>query len=254
LRAALSAEVRAALDAIETRDAPVEKAVHRARVRLKRARALARVGAAGAPGLASVFNDSARACMRALAPVRDADALVQAARQAAHREGGKAGKALAAVAAHLGGQRQQVGTRDLDAVRVGLRDLLAFAQVWPEASPRQIARGARRVARRARRARKSAIASQSLDARHVWRKREKERLYVAEILGGAWPGARKRRAAKRLGAALGRERDLLLLAERLREAAPADDAAAGRAITALRRRGKRLARCADKLGGKLKGV
>ena len=75
LRAALSRELRGAATALDAGDKP--KAIHQARVRLKRARALARVGHACAPGLSNVFNDSARAVMRTLAQVRDLAALAR---------------------------------------------------------------------------------------------------------------------------------------------------------------------------------
>jgi hypothetical protein len=249
LRAALSGEVRAALSELDGVSDP--KAVHRTRVHLKRARALARVGRIGAPGLAEVFNDSARACMHALAPARDASALAEAARDAAKKEGKQAGKALSRAAAHLDMVQPQL---DVEAVRVGLKDLLALAQVWPEPSPRQVRRGAKRVARRAKRARAHAIGAATAEPRHEWRKREKERLYVAEILGDAWPRKRKRQATERLTSTLGRERDARLLSERLRTSVANDDDGTKSALRALKRRRKRLARRADKIGDKLKGV
>ncbi len=81
LREALCEEVRGAIQALEGGDGG-KKAVHAARVRLKRARALARVGHAFAPGLAAVFNDSARAIMSSLAEARNLAALAKAARAA----------------------------------------------------------------------------------------------------------------------------------------------------------------------------
>jgi hypothetical protein len=251
LRAALTAEVRAALAELDT-DTPDPKSVHRARVRLKRARGLARVGRISAPGLAEVFNDSARACMHALAPARDAAALAEAAREAARKENKKTGKALSRTADWLDLAQRNMAALDMDGVRTGLKDLLALAQVWPEASPRQIARGARRVAKRAKRARRAAIGASAPELRHTWRKREKERLYVSEILGDAWPRRRKRRSTEKLAAALGRERDARLLSERLVQTASDEDAGAKRALRALKRRRQRLARRADRFGGKLK--
>ncbi|MFN3465779.1 MAG: CHAD domain-containing protein, partial [Terricaulis sp.] len=77
LRAALTEELRAAIDELETVQAD-PKAVHRCRVRVKRARALARIGRACAPGLSTVFVDSARSLMRNLALSRDQAALTEA--------------------------------------------------------------------------------------------------------------------------------------------------------------------------------
>lgn len=254
LRAALTAEVRAALDELET-DAVEAKAVHRVRLRLKRSRGLARVGRIGAPGLARVFNDSARACMRLLAPARDATAIADAAHEAARKERKRARQALNDAAGQLDMARIALSAADLERVRSALKDLLALAQVWPEASARQIARGARRVARRAKRARRRSIDAEAGEWRHVWRKREKERLYVAEILGKAWPLRCRRRITEKLGNLLGRERDARLLVERLRQSAPAnEDGPAKRAIKALEQREKKLQRRANKLGRRLKRI
>src|SRR5262249_8592816 len=145
-------------------------------------------------------------------------------------------------------------TLDAEAIHTALKDLLALAQVWPEASARQIRRGAERVAKRAKRARKHAIGESAAEPRHEWRKREKERLYVAEILDKAWPYQRKRASTERLTATLGRERDARLLTERLTHSAANDHAGTKKALEALKRRRKRLVRRADKIGRKLKSA
>lgn len=251
LRAALIAEVRAAIGELEAEKLE-PKVVHRARVRLKRARALARVGRVAAPGLAELFNDSARACMHALAPARDAAALAEAARAAAVREGKKTGQALGAAADALECELHTLSPAEIDSIKNGLRDLAALAQVWPEASTRQIRRGANRLVRRAKRARKTAMGADAAETRHVWRKREKQRLYAAEILGPAWPRKRKRRVSEKLANTLGDERDARLLSARLQDA-PAQNHAE-RALKALKRRRKQLARRANKLGRKLSGA
>ncbi len=93
LRAALSEELRAAIDELEPA-ALKAKAVHHCRVRVKRARALARIGRSCAPGLSSVFVDSARALMRNLALARDPAALSEAARIAARKGGTQTAAAL----------------------------------------------------------------------------------------------------------------------------------------------------------------
>lgn len=254
LRAALSDEIRGALTEL---DASPEKpkAVHRCRVRLKRARALAHVGRACAPGLAEVFGQSARAVMRTLAQERDLAALADTARDLADRSGKKCAAALDAVAAELDAKRAALAPLDVEAVRAGLKDLLALAMVWPEASERQIEKGAERVARRARRARRRGHGAAIAARRHKWRKREKDRLYAVTLLAEAWPAfrARRRRQSERLGDMLGRERDVLLLIDRV-EAEPhtaGGEEAAHRALARLKGRSAKLARRADKLGAAL---
>lgn len=254
LRATLSAEVRAALATIEEIDADA-KAVHRCRVRIKRARAVARIGRACAPGLSAVFDDTARAVMHAMAQERELSALAGAAREMAKRTGKKSARALDAVAARLDAARLALPALDQERVRADLRDLLALAQVWPEASRRQIRKGVERVLARARRARQRGCGAAAPGRRHRWRRREKDRLYATLRLGAAWPRARRRRrkTAANLGKLLGKERDALLLIKRV-EADPAlagGEKHAQRARAALLKQWRRFARRADALGAKL---
>lgn len=253
LRAALSAELRAAIDEVDAiQDNP--KAVHRCRVRVKRARAIARVGRACAPGLSEVFVDSARALMRNLALARDPAALGEAARAAA-RKGGKQTAAAFETVADAIEQNDAAHTGlNVEAARSGLKDLLALAQVWPEASPRQIRRGARRLDRRARRARRRGVAALDPALRHEWRSREKDRAFAAEILDDAWPGKRRRKSGQKIGDALGGERDSMLLMERI-VAEPqlaGDEKAVRRTLKALNRRRAKLALRADALAKRMR--
>lgn len=253
LRAALSDEVRGALAELEKGDSE-RKAVHACRVRLKRARSLARVGHAFAPGLSAVFNDSARGIMRSLAEARNLAALAKAARRLAKKSKKRAAAGLKSASDALESARAAAAPVDLAAVNTGLRDLLALAQVWPEASARQVKRGARRVARRARRAwRKGSDRDAPAERRHAWRQREKDRLYAAALMDGAWPGRRRRGANKRLVDRLGLEHDLMLLTQQL-EASPslaADEASGAAALKAVRARRKQLAKSARRVAARL---
>lgn len=252
LRAALTKELRTAIDELDaSSDKP--KAVHRCRVHLKRARALAHVGRACAPGLAAVFNDTARGVARTLGRASDAAALTKVARRAAKNAPGKTAKALATIIERLKAESSDAAPLNMEAARAGLKDLLALAQVWPEASHRQIRRGAQRIARRARRARRRALEAADTARRHAWRKREKDRLFAALLLDDAWPGARRKGLSKALGKALGKEHDVALLIQRV----SADPGLAGgseaaeRALERLRRRRARLSRRGDALGRRL---
>ena len=252
LRAALSEEILGAMQELGSAEAR-PKAMHRCRLHIKRARALARVGRACAPGLSAVFNESARSIMHALAHSRDLVALAGAARDVARRAPKKQRAALNAVAESLDAQRAALPPLNLDAVRAGLRDLLALAQVWPEASERQIAKGAARVARRARRACRRGRGADVAARRHEWRKREKDRLYAATLLSASWPNKRRKACGEHLADLLGHERDALLLIDRLL----LDETIAGRpkatthALTALKHECARLGRQADRIGRQL---
>ena len=100
LRAGMSQELREALDELASANDNA-RALHRCRVRVKRARALARVGRAGAPGLSAVFNDTARAVMRTLGRARELTALADTARTLGAKEKKKTAAAFAAIAAKL---------------------------------------------------------------------------------------------------------------------------------------------------------
>lgn len=253
LRAALQAELAAAQDALALSD--TAQAVHRCRVCVKRARALARVGAIGAPGLAGLFNDAARALMADLSAARDVAALRDCAKAEARKAGPQAAVALERTAKSLARQMESAPLPDGEAVAAQLRDLVALANVWPEPSPAQVARGVKRVIKRARKAFKRARGSAKAARRHRWRKREKDRLYAAQLTGAAWPEKVKRRRgrAQTLTRALGGERDLLLLIERLeREPALAGGGkAAAVALGALITVRNRRAKKADRLGAKV---
>lgn len=252
LRAGMSQELRKALDELAAAtDNP--RALHRCRVHVKRARALARVGRAGAPGLAAVFNDTARAVMRTLGRARELTALVETARALGAKAKKKTAGAFEAIAAKLDEERAAGHALNVDAARTGLKDLLALAMVWPEASPRQVRRGARRVLRRARVARRDGLRAKQAERRHEWRKRAKDRFYAATLLDAAWPAPRKLKLSEKLGDLLGQERDALLLIDRIKET-PEIAGAEGadeRALKALRKRRSRLGARADGLGKRL---
>lgn len=248
LRAAMAQELSAALEELDAGGGP--KALHRCRVRLKRARTLARIGKVVAPGLASVFNDSARTVMRSLAQARDVSVLADTARLLAVTARTKEAEALVATADALDRDRAALPELDHQSVRVGIKDLTALAQVWPEASARQIRSGAKRIAKRARRAFRRARGAREAPLRHKWRKCEKDRFYAANLMQDAWPGPRRRKRGETLTHLLGLERDALLLIERL-ETEPmlaGDAATAKRAQRVLQKHRKRLQKRADKLG------
>lgn len=252
LRAALSEELRAAIDELSAPQLD-PKAVHHCRVRVKRARALARVGRSCAPGLASVFVDSARALMRSLAPVRDAAALSEAARATAKGRGKRDKRALKGVAVALDEASAALPSINVESARAGLKDLLALAQVWPEASPRQIRKGARRLEHRAKRARRRGRESVDPVRRHDWRSAEKDRYYAALLLDEAWPGKRRLSKGEELGNLLGAERDALLLVERLSldPDLVSETKTVEHAVKVISRRRAKLARRANKVAERM---
>lgn len=257
LRAALARELVEALSLLDT-PMVTPKSVHRCRVHLKRARAVAKVGRVCAPGLAAIFNETARATMCMLALARDVSALAEAAEAAAKGAGRKSATGLAALAQSLARSSLVTDALDIQSARASLKDLLALAQVWPETSPRQVRRGAERIARRARRARRRGLHCDDPGLLHDWRKREKERLYAAELLGDAWPYRRSRKLGEKLTTILGEVRDTRLLHDRIEASVLTSGAAKAdrRALRILEQRAENLNRRADRLGDKMrrKGV
>lgn len=254
MRAALKAEIAAADEALRGA-AQNPQALHQCRVRLKRARALARVSAVCAPGLSAVFQGAARDAMHALSQARDLEVMAGNAQTFAQSHKGKTKAALRAFAEAIERARAAAAAPDIARARAALQDLAALTQVWPEVSARQIEKGARRIVRRARKAYRNGRAQREEELRHRWRRREKDRLYAGQLLGPAWPNRCKRRGdiSDRLGGVLGRERDILLLRARL-AAEPGlagDFDAAARALGALDQRRAKLAKRADKLGARL---
>lgn len=251
LRAAMTQELNAAMEELDSHGGPSE--LHRCRVRLKRARALARLGRVVAPGLASVFNESARSVMQTLAQAHDLVALANTARLIAETVSHKKAEALVGAADALDAARDALPDFDSHGVRAGIKDLVALAQVWPEPSARQIREGAKRIAKRARRTRRRGRRAAEASLRHEWRKREKDRLYAVMLMEGAWPRRRRRKQSEILGHLLGLERDALLLIERL-DAEPSlagDPSNSTRARRALSKYCGSLRKRADKLGGAL---
>jgi hypothetical protein len=193
--------------------------------------------------------------MLTLSPARDLAALEDAARQSAKKQPAKVRVILTQISRALGATRAKEEELPLEPILVALKALQARALALPVFDSTEIDRDVRRVARRARKAYHKAIHNGGADARHIWRKREKDRLYAALLLGPAWRArAPARRAiAQSLGETLGAERDIVLLIERLEHepdlAGP--KGAARHARAALRKKAKRLAKRANALGALL---
>jgi CHAD domain-containing protein len=249
LRAALVDEIERAIEIFNANPAK-PKAIHKSRVALKRARALVAVGAVSAPGLAEVFDGSARAIMRTLGQARDNWVLKRTALRLSQHVGKRARRELQDLADRVEAYQRTAPAINVESLRAGLKDLLAIAQVWPEASPRQVERGVRQLARRAEKAWRRASKAKAAD-RHAWRKSEQARLYAASLLPEAWPAnrPRRRRCCAELAERLGDEHDLALLAQRLAADHPAN--ARPRALRVLHKAKKRLEKRADKLGKRL---
>lgn len=242
-KAALLAEIEAAGAALK--DTDIEQAVHQARVRLKRVRTLAKMADADA------IARAARALKYTLSGWRDLAALESAARDAAGGARRKGAAALTDIAARLSQAHLTLGAPALDDLTDALGRLRRDAEALPDLEPKRVRRALRAVVKEARRAWKRAQAKGDVDARHRWRRREKDRLFAAALVGDDWPVKRRTTTNDKLGDTLGRERDARLLLARL-ESEPAPHTPTARhARRALKRHIRKLARKADALGARL---
>jgi CHAD domain-containing protein len=209
-------------------------AVHEARKNVKKSRSLLRLVR---PGLdKSTYrreNRTLRDAARSVANVRDADVMVETvdalrerfagrlparafqklrARLAAEAESSRSG-ADGSLGAALTETLKEVGSRvdDWPLDRAG----------WPDAR-----KGIARAYRRGRKAFGKADAEPSTENLHEWRKRVKDLWYHERLLKGAWPAVlgAQAAAAHELSDLLGDEHDLAVLAERLRDDPPTEDA------------------------------
>lgn len=237
-RGALDAELAAARRALRDDDPTV--AVHQARVRLKRIRAIARLLTASQPEAAKALNAAARAVMAGLSQARDLAALEACARD----------RNLPTLAEALAARRAAMGKPPIDAARRQLTFLARTVRAIAPVESGDIERGVQRLARRARKACQAARGEREPEARHTWRKREKDRLHALDVLGAHWPKSirRRRRTGKRLGRALGAERDVLLLLDALAHDAELAAIAGPDASDQLDRHRRFLADRADRLG------
>jgi CHAD domain-containing protein len=231
-------------------DADPTRAVHQGRVRLKRARALARLAAPSLDGPARAFNAAARTVLARLSAARDLDALEACARGLMHRARAAQAEGLALLIRHIAHTRAAMPAPNITDALDGVAGLAGACAEWPVLNESAVRLGVARMTRRAGRSFLRALDRTNEERRHDWRKREKDRAYAIELLGLAWPSGvkRRRRRAKRLATALGAERDVLLLRAYARTLAGEDRAKVKPALRLLTRQHRRLAAQADRLG------
>lgn len=213
LKRALIAELCAAEAAFSTL-AP-ERALHAGRVRLKRARALARIAMHAAPWTAGRLNILAREIMHRLSAARDLDALIGRASALQHGASRRARRGLDDLVDSLQQHRAGLGWPNLSQAAADVRGMIGLAKALPVLDTDDLRDGLERLDARAARALRRAEQNGSEANRHWWRKREKDRLYGHDVVCGAGlvltTAPMRVRASARLCDALGEERDSRLL-------------------------------------------
>jgi CHAD domain-containing protein len=207
-----------AAEGLERPDDPVE-AVHDARKRIKKSRALLRLARpAMRPAEFRERNRALRDEARALSGTRDADVLVETVEELARHNTRRVRRA------HFTAVRQQLSARAAgDLPRADLRGLAESADDWPVdgVTPQRLVDAVGETYRRGREAFALADEQPTTEHLHEWRKRVKDLWYQQRLLEDAWPRVMSAlaREAKSLSRLLGSDHDLAVLAGEL----PGDD-------------------------------
>jgi hypothetical protein len=245
LQAAIAMQMKAAEDALTSPDAGV--AIHEARIALKRLRVLARVADYARPQAGAALELAAQAAMKRLAPARDLAALEHAAAAVAGDARGEALAFLTRAAGEFSRSRRAAESAALRDAEIALVRMGPIVSIVPEISRPAARRAAVDIADRAHGAFMAAHGKRKILLRHAWRKREKDRRNAEMLMGEAWKGKRRHKIGGALTDALGRERDAMLLLDRL-AGSPRTPKGVLRLIKSHRRV---LAKRADDLGAKL---
>ena len=204
-------QLQAAAD--ELQDDPTDpEAIHDARKRLKKTRALLRLTRpALKPKAFRRRNRALRDAGRALSAARDAEVLAETVADLAERYPGRA--PFDAVHAVLAAREEEPeGSADTLTRLAGASWPLARldADTFPAALKRTYQRGREAFARADR--------TPGAENLHAWRKRVKDLWYQERLLEETWPGVIKAQSkeAKKLSKLLGEDHDLAVLADTLR--------------------------------------
>jgi CHAD domain-containing protein len=210
-----------AAERLERPEDPVE-AVHDARKRIKKTRALLRLARPGLkPKAYRRRNRALRDTGRGLSGARDADVLAETVDALAKRFVGRLPErffaaARAPLAARAEAEREATDPREHAAA------LHSLAQAeWPlrELSGDALAESLKRTYARGRDAFALADRKPTATNLHEWRKRVKDLWYQERLLQDSWPSVMKAQAeeAKKLSKLLGEDHDLAVLAEHVKD-------------------------------------
>ncbi len=236
-----------------------DAAVHSARKRFKRVRAVLRlVRTELGEELFARENAAFRDAGGSLGEARDAAVLVETLESL---KGCADGAAYAAARKRLMARRRAVRERVLGA-GAGLEEVAVAAEAarprvadWPVRSEGwdALRRGIKRAYREGRAHQRLAEVGGDAEQFHEWRKRVKDLWHQLEVVEGAWPAVIKGLAEEchRLAETLGKEHDLAVLKEVLEAEARAEGCAASPLIDAIEAKREALQRAAIGLGARV---
>jgi CHAD domain-containing protein len=214
LRSTAREQLAGAAEGLERPDDPVE-AVHDARKRIEKSRALLRLARpAMRPRSFRIYNRELRDQGRALSGARDADALVETVDDLARRNTRRIRKA------HFAAVREGLARRTGDAPpQHDMSAVVESVGEWPvdDVKAGTLVRALTDTYERGRKAFEDAARKPTTERLHEWRKRVKDLWYQQQLLKRAWPDVMKALAgeAKALSKLLGSDHDLAVLAAEL---------------------------------------
>lgn len=221
-------QIARALESLGQASSDVEEAVHDARKRCKKLRALLRLVR---PGLAKTYADENRFfrdLARGLSDVRDAQVLNQTITGLVSGDEKRAARELLEPVAAWSRHRRAraLESRDLSSQIERTSEALQAARrrlaEWKLSEPAvaHVSGGLAKTYKRARNRHRDALAKPEPERLHEWRKRVKYHWYHCRLLKEAWPEGLKPRtdALDRLADLLGDDHDLAVLAAELGDA------------------------------------
>ncbi len=206
-------------------DLPPEIAVHQARKHFKKTRALLRLIRDPLGLVRTQENAHFRDLGRGLAPLRNADALIERFDQLTGHT--PSTPILGSIRAALLAEREIIAEEHTDLetqipeILARLREARERTSGWPTQNldAKVIARGFARICRRGRKTMKTALAGRTIELFHEWRKRVKDQWYQTRLLQNVHPRMLhpRRKRLRRLAELLGEDHDLALLERKLRD-------------------------------------
>ena len=192
-----------------------DEAIHDARKRLKRVRALLQLvrPVVGKP-LYRNEDHALRDVARPLSELRDAKVLIETIESVSQDD------ALASVRQELTDRKCSLDERNpLDAAAASIQAALGRVSAWTDVPNRwaSVGKGLKRTYRQARRAYRDALRKPTVEQRHEWRKQAKYLRYQLETLRPLRPELLEELAkqAEKLGDLLGNDHNLALLRQTL---------------------------------------
>lgn len=264
LRRITTEQIDKALAVLVTADDEPDQAVHEARKRFKKIRALLRLVRPAIGDLYQQENVRFRDAGRELAPIRDAESIIEGLDALAKRYKQKSGQPpFVGIRASLVERRRQILNEQQDlmdktqGVVNALKAVRDEAQDWrvEHEGFEAIAGGLKKTYERGRKRNRKAYEKPSISAFHEWRKRVKYHRYHIRLLQNIWPKPMKsrRKALKQLSDLLGDDHDLAELVRVLTNEPERFEKCENLAglHELIETRGLELCRAADPLGKRL---